>query len=281
MNGNLSGTVKIAEGLTASSVKVKSGPIAFSDGTTGTKQAGQGYYSSEPSEPKPIPSEFSVVITGGDSHDAVYQEAGVKDGTKYAFTQDTTIRPEFKQYSSEQAAIQPGSSTALTICNEGHRLTLDVNDASQTLLAGIRNQAGKTTEVTANQLDVKVTNSKGDGKAYGLYTFANEGSNLTVTGGVDINVTGPYLSHGVAASAKNSYIDLQGGIGKMIAIKTNKNVKDSAAVSSTDKGSAVYINYDKETGTLKHSDTTVKIDGDVYAEKHLRLRMRHTKRAVL
>ncbi len=267
LNGNLSGTVKIAEGLTASSVKVKSGPIAFSDGTTGTKQAGQGYYSSEPSEPKPIPSEFSVVITGGDSHDAVYQEAGVKDGTKYAFTQDTTIRPEFKQYSSEQAAIQPGSSTALTICNEGHRLTLDVNDASQTLLAGIRNQAGKTTEVTANQLDVKVTNSKGDGKAYGLYTFANEGSNLTVTGGVDINVTGPYLSHGVAASAKNSYIDLQGGIGKMIAIKTNKNVKDSAAVSSTDKGSAVYINYDKETGTLKHSDTTVKIDGDVYAEK--------------
>uniref|UniRef100_UPI0025CD969C hypothetical protein n=2 Tax=uncultured Dialister sp. TaxID=278064 RepID=UPI0025CD969C len=41
---HLAGTVEIADGLTASSVSLKSGPISFSDGTTGTKTAGQGYY---------------------------------------------------------------------------------------------------------------------------------------------------------------------------------------------------------------------------------------------
>ena len=41
---HLAGTVEIADGLTASAVSLKSGPISFSDGTTGTKTAGQGYY---------------------------------------------------------------------------------------------------------------------------------------------------------------------------------------------------------------------------------------------
>ena len=45
---HLAGTVEIADGLTASSVSLKSGPISFSDGTTGTKTAGQGYYDYTP-----------------------------------------------------------------------------------------------------------------------------------------------------------------------------------------------------------------------------------------
>ena len=43
-NGNLTGTVKIAEGLTASSAAKKTGAISFSTATTGTNQEGQGYY---------------------------------------------------------------------------------------------------------------------------------------------------------------------------------------------------------------------------------------------
>ena len=48
--------MKIADGLTASSVSATvkaSGDITFSDGSNGTKKAGQGFYAYTPEEDKP------------------------------------------------------------------------------------------------------------------------------------------------------------------------------------------------------------------------------------
>ena len=55
-DANLSGVVKIADGLTASSVSATvkaSGDVTFSDGTNGTKKAGQGFYAYTPEQEKP------------------------------------------------------------------------------------------------------------------------------------------------------------------------------------------------------------------------------------
>ena len=55
-DANLSGVVKIADGLTASSVSATvkaSGDVSFSDGSNGTKKAGQGFYDYTPEEEKP------------------------------------------------------------------------------------------------------------------------------------------------------------------------------------------------------------------------------------
>ena len=55
-DANLDGVVKIADGLTASSVSATvkaSGDITFSDGSNGTKKAGQGFYDYTPEQEKP------------------------------------------------------------------------------------------------------------------------------------------------------------------------------------------------------------------------------------
>ena len=96
--GNLKGTVEIADGLTASSVSLKTGDISYSTATTGTKTEGQGYYAYTPAEDIPTDqttTEFSQQITGDETKDATYIKAGVlKKGTSpalYKFTKDSTI----------------------------------------------------------------------------------------------------------------------------------------------------------------------------------------------
>lgn len=51
-DGKLTGSVKIADGLTASSATLKSGDISFSTATTGTNVAGQGFYDYTPATEK-------------------------------------------------------------------------------------------------------------------------------------------------------------------------------------------------------------------------------------
>lgn len=97
-DGNLKGTVEIADGLTASSASLKTGDISYSTATTGTKTEGQGYYAYTPAEDIPTDqttTEFSQQITGDETKDAAYIKAGVlKKGTSpalYKFTKDSTI----------------------------------------------------------------------------------------------------------------------------------------------------------------------------------------------
>lgn len=97
-DGNLKGTVEIADGLTASSASLKTGDISYSTATTGTKTEGQGYYDYSPAEDIPseqTDTEFGQQITGDETKDGTYIKAGVlKKGTNpalYKFTKDTTI----------------------------------------------------------------------------------------------------------------------------------------------------------------------------------------------
>ena len=127
-DGHLSGVVKIAEGLTASSEALKTGDISFSTEATGTLTPGQGYYDYKTSKPgSQITKEFTTAITGDAAADTVYIEKGVlKDDDTYVFTADsTTITPE--KHLIAGGAWLPQISAAISGSDEKHNVTMDMN----------------------------------------------------------------------------------------------------------------------------------------------------------
>ena len=127
-DGHLSGVVKIAEGLTASSAALKTGDISFSTEDTGTFTPGQGYYDYKTSKPgSQITKEFTTAITGDAAADTVYIEKGVlKDDGTYVFTADsTTITPE--KHLIAGGAWLPQIGAAISGSDEKHNVTMDMN----------------------------------------------------------------------------------------------------------------------------------------------------------
>ena len=84
---NLTGFVKIADGLTASSKALETGNITFNEAD------GKGSLKKEDVKPEPptptVPSEFNQGITGDAAKDTAYADV-IKDG-KYVFEKDTEI----------------------------------------------------------------------------------------------------------------------------------------------------------------------------------------------
>lgn len=127
-DGHLSGVVKIAEGLTASSRALKTGDISFSTDATGTKTPGQGYYEYKTSKPgSQITKEFTTAITGDAAADTVYVEKGVlKDDGTYVFTADsTTITPE--KHLIAGGGYLPQISAGISGSDENHNVIMDMN----------------------------------------------------------------------------------------------------------------------------------------------------------
>lgn len=127
-DGHLSGVVKIAEGLTASSAALKTGNISFSTDQTGTGVAGQGYYDYKTSKPgSQTAKEFTAAITGDASVDTAYADKGVlKDDGTYVFTADsTTITPE--KHLIAGGAWLPQIGAAISGSDEKHNVTMDMN----------------------------------------------------------------------------------------------------------------------------------------------------------
>ena len=261
-DNHLAGTVKIAEGLTASSAEVKSGPIKFSTASTGTNQEGQGYYEADEVV---VPTEFNTNITGSDTHDQVYVDAGIKSGLNYTFPKDTTITPAMS--SQDRAVVQfESGSGAMNIDATGHSLTMNAAGNSNMMLDGLLNTAGKNLTVTADQLSAKVDNTYvSTGKSYGIYAFNKSNSNVDVIGGVNIETKGEAESKGVYVNKENTYVDLQGGSGKTIKIKVNADAAEGFALSALGDNARAEVNYNR--GNVRNADAIVQIDGDLYSQK--------------
>lgn len=181
-DGHLSGVVKIAEGLTASSAALKTGDISFSTDQTGTGVAGQGYYAYKTSKPgSQITKEFTTAITGDAAADTVYIEKGVlKDDGTYVFTADsTTITPE-------KHLIAGGAiSAAISGSDENHNVTMDMNgnkltvdtttDTHTTGIAAIGK--GVVNINNAGAMSVSATSTKG-GQTGAL--FVNAGGTINI-----------------------------------------------------------------------------------------------------
>lgn len=237
---HLSGVVKIAEGLTASSAALKTGDISFSTEDTGTFTPGQGYYDYKTSKPgSQITKEFTTAITGDAAADTVYIEKGVlKDDGTYVFTADsTTITPE--KHLIAGGAWLPQIGAAISGSDETHNVTMDMNgnkltvdtttDTHTTGIAAIGK--GVVNINNAGAMSVSATSTKG-GQTAAL--FVNAGGTINIhNAGADNVLT---LRAKSTAPANAAVIKSMNGVSGVMSSITVDGLVDILAEKSNASG---------------------------------------------
>lgn len=201
-DGHLSGVVKIAEGLTASSAALKTGDISFSTEDTGTFTPGQGYYDYKTSKPgSQITKEFTTAITGDAAADTVYIEKGVlKDDGTYVFTADsTTITPE--KHLIAGGAYLPPISAAISGSDENHNVTMDMNGNKLTVDTTTDTH---TTGIAAVGKGVVNINNAGAMSVSATSTKGGQTGALFVNAGGTINIHNAGADHVLTLRAKST-----------------------------------------------------------------------------
>ena len=201
-DGHLSGVVKIAEGLTASSAALKTGDISFSTEDTGTFTPGQGYYAYKTSKPgSQITKEFTTAITGDAAADTVYIEKGVlKDDGTYVFTADsTTITPE--KHLIAGGAWLPQISAAISGSDENHNVTMDMNGNKLTVDTTTDTH---TTGIAAIGKGVVNINNAGAMSVSATSTKGGQTGALFVNAGGTINIHNAGADHVLTLRAKST-----------------------------------------------------------------------------
>lgn len=239
-DGHLSGVVKIAEGLTASSAALKTGDISFSTDQTGTGVAGQGYYDYTTSKPgSQTAKEFTAAITGDASVDTAYADKGVlKDDGTYVFTADsTTITPE--KHLIAGGAWLPQIGAAISGSDEKHNVTMDMNgnkltvdtttDTHTTGIAAIGK--GVVNINNAGAMSVSATSTKG-GQTGAL--FVNAGGTIQIhNAGADHVLT---LRAKSTAPANAAVIKSMNGVSGVMSSITVDGLVDILAEKSGGSG---------------------------------------------
>ena len=213
---NLSGTVKIADGLTASSAALKTGNISFTDTGKGSYVKGD--------DPKPVPTEFSETLTGVLANDTVYVDAGilVDNGEHYVFTRDTTLNNAVDSTTAAGSAainIAKDVGHAVDIKAEGHTLTINTTSTgNKDAQYGIAANSFEGTTITADKLVIKGTSDKGRIEGFNVGGQGQQNKDnpnkLTVNGDIDMNIQGIGYTLGLYA-AGNSEVTFNGDVTAM------------------------------------------------------------------
>ena len=170
---NLTGYVKIADGLTASSAALKTGDISFN------KEDGKGSYNAGAVNPEvPTVKEYTDTLTGWDIMDEAYKDV-IKDGV-YKFTQDTKI--------TNQYAIDLGEDA--TIDATGKTLTLVVKDVEE-IGSGIKVNIKNNSVIKADTLKMELTGTDiVTGSGLKGINVTNKNAKLTIDSKLDITANG-------------------------------------------------------------------------------------------
>lgn len=216
---NLTGFVKIADGLTASSKELKKGDIAFNED-------GKGSLKKEDVKPEPptptVPSEFNQGITGDAAKDTAYADV-IKDG-KYVFEKDTEI------------TVTSGAAVKAA----GKDVTID-NSNSKLVLKGYSygiNAEGNTVNING------VTEISSSGALNPAINVALAG-NVILDNGATINGNIEGFMGGNISINKNE---------KPAATVINGDIKldgCSADIALVDQNSTLTGGYELENSTLK------------------------------
>ena len=167
---NLTGSVKIADGLTASSKEMKSGDITF-------KEDGKGSYVAKPAAP--AVKEYTTTLTGYDFADAEYVDIIGADGV-YRFTQDSKI--------TNQYAIDLGED--VTIDATGKTLTLVVKDVEE-IGSGVKVNIENDSVIKADTLKMELTGTDiVTGSGLKGINVTNKNAKLTIDSKLDITANG-------------------------------------------------------------------------------------------
>ena len=254
---NLNGTVKIAEGLTATSVAKQTAGIVYD------KTTGQGSADHKTVTPGPVyPTEqdrtaFVTSITGEHFADKEYRKAGVLSNTVdnniYNFTKDATT------ITTDSSAITTAKDTTLKLNN--HDLTITANGGD-----GIATTGGKLTVQNAGSLTVKgakainANNSKVDITAVN----ATLNGDVSTNNVVNIKATKAAKVNGaVSASGANSSVSINGTASAAISGAVSADGANAAVTidsADTTIGSDITANGKGAKVTAKNLS---KLDGDI------------------
>ena len=176
---NLTGYVKIADGLTASSAALKTGDISFN------KEDGKGSYNASAVKPEvPTVKEYTDTLTGKGFADEAYADV-MKDGV-YKFTQDTKITNQYGMDIVENAQIDATGKTLTLVVN---------NPANQG--AGIKVNSGNSLNIKADTVKMELTGEDISSDGLKGVNIAKAGTKLTIDGKLDITANGDNNTIGV------------------------------------------------------------------------------------
>ena len=222
---NLTGFVKIAEGLTSSEAVLKTGNITFK------KDNGQGQYLYETAYPnEQVTDPINKTIDGSTASEQVYKEAGVykSDADTYKFTKNpATVNGD------SGAAVDAGAKDIHVDSGEN---TLNLNGGNTGV--GVKAEGGKTADIKGNANITGKTGVVADGA----------GSKVLLSGNSNITAEGD----GIVASG--------GGIVEAAGI-TNVTAGAGGKAVRAGAGSSVSLRNGKLKGDVEADNGTVSIHG--------------------
>ena len=242
-DANLAGVVKIADGLTASSVSAivkASGDVTFSDGSNGTKKAGQGFYDYTPEEDKP---DYKTGAITKSENISLNREVDDKGVAHINVTESNAGNNKFA--SAIYAGEETSPSKPMTVNMSGKGLALNVAQTggqaaaiyagANTYIKVINPSAEQKLSITANNTDTR--------GSHGVYADGN--AHLNISGPVEITdiVTKGDSATGINIQGQKSEINIDGPL-------TISNVKGTRERGKGMNASGIQVTGDTSTVTV-------------------------------
>ena len=262
---NLTGFVKIAEGLTSSEAVLKTGNITFK------KDNGQGQYLYETAYPnEQVTDPINKTIDGSTASEQVYKEAGVykSDTDTYKFTKNpATVNGD------SGAAVDAGAKDIHVDSGEN---TLNLNGGNTGI--GVKAEGGKTADIKGNANITGKTGVVADGAGskvllFGTSNITAEGDGIVASGGGIVeaagitNVTAGAGGKAVRAGAGSSVslrngklkgdVEADNGIVSLHGAETEGNVTAAAGGSINLTDGSVSGAATADNGTIETENTNV------------------------
>ena len=217
---NLTGFVKIAEGLTSSEAVLKTGNITFK------KDNGQGQYLYETTYPnEQVTDPINKTIDGSTASEQVYKEAGVykSDTDTYKFTKNpATVNGD------SGAAVDAGAKDIHVDSGEN---TLNLNGGNTGV--GVKAEGGKTADIKGNANITGKTGVVADGAGSKVLLSGNsnitaEGDGIVTSGGGIVEAAG--ITNVTAGAGRKA---VRAGAGSSVSLQSGKLKGDVEADGGT------------------------------------------------
>ncbi|WP_456000355.1 beta strand repeat-containing protein, partial [Phascolarctobacterium succinatutens] len=241
-DANLSGVVKIADGLTASSVSASvkaSGDITFSDGSNGTQKAGQGFYDYTPEQEKPNYKTGAIIKSEDISLSRELDESGVA----HVAVTESNVTSNFASALYAGESTDPSSPMTVKMSGKGLALNAAQSSGQAAAIYAGANTYIKVVNPSADQkLSIRATNT--DTRAsHGIYALGN--AHLNISGPVEITevITKGDSATGINIQGQQSEINIDGPL-------TISNVKGLRERGAGMSASGILVTGDSSTVTV-------------------------------
>ncbi len=241
-DANLSGVVKIADGLTASSASAivkASGNVTFSDGTNGTKKAGQGFYAYTPEQEKPNYKTGAITKSEDISLSRELNESGVA----HVSVTESNITSNFASALYAGESTSPSSPMTVKMSGKGLALHAEQSDGQAAAIYADNNayihvinpSTDQKLSISANNTDTRAS--------HGIYALGN--AHLNISGPVEITdvITQGDSATGINIQGQQSEITIDGPL-------TISNVKGVRERGAGQNAAGILVTGDSSTVTV-------------------------------